>query len=91
MNAVKITVSNSYFSQINEEFYTHVDLSDLDEVEMAAEECCGEYLNLHGDLIQALTPDLDWEQLADACSYIIEEVSENESHRDSNQTSLLIS
>ena len=91
MNAVKITVSNSYFSEINEEFYTHVDLSDLDEVEMAAEECCGEYLNLHGDLIQALTPDLSWEKLAEACFYIIEEVFENEPSRDGSKASLFVS
>ena len=46
MNTIKITVGNSFAHNLTEEFITHVDLSDLDEVEMAAEECCGEYLDM---------------------------------------------
>ena len=76
MNTVKITVSNGFFRSIKKEFITRVDLSDLNEVEMAADECCGQYLELHGDLIHALTPDVDWETLAEACDYMIEEVVE---------------
>lgn len=76
MNTIKVTVSNSFFNGIIEEFITHADVSDLEEMELAAEECCGEYLNLHGDLIQALTPDQDWDTIAEACYYIIEEVVE---------------
>ena len=74
MNTIKVTVGNSFFHGVIEEFITAVDISDLDEVEMAAGECCGEYLELHGDLIHALTPDIDWETIADACFYSIEEV-----------------
>ena len=76
MNTIKITVSNGFFHNIKEEFITQVDLSDLAEVEMAAAECCGQYLDLYGDLIHALTPDINWETLAEACDYIIEEVVE---------------
>ena len=76
MNTIKITVGNSFAHNLTEEFITHVDLSDLDEVEMAAAECCGEYLDMYSDLWNTL--DADWETIADACHYIIEEVSEDE-------------
>lgn len=76
MNTVKIPVSNGFFRGVKEEFITRVDLSDLNEVEMAADECCGQYLELHGDLIHALTPDVNWETIAEACDYMIEEVIE---------------
>ena len=46
MNTVKITVTNQFCSSIVEEFITRVDISDLEEVEMAAEECCGQYLDM---------------------------------------------
>lgn len=76
MNTVKITVGNSFAHNLTEEFLTRVDLSDLDEVEMAAEECCGEYLDMHSDLWNTL--DVDLEVIAEECFYIIEEVFENE-------------
>ena len=72
MNTIKVTVSNSFFHGITEEFITYADVSDLEEMELAAEECCGEYLNIHGDLI----PDQDWNTIAKACYYTIEEVVE---------------
>lgn len=76
MNTIKIIVSNSFAHNLTEEFITHVDLSDLDEVEMAAAECCGEYLDMHFDFWNTL--DVDFETIADECHYIIEEVVENE-------------
>ena len=76
MNTIKITVGNSFAHNLTEEFITRVDLSDLDEVEMAAEECCGEYLDMHSDLWHTL--DVDFEMIVDECHYIIEEVPDNE-------------
>ena len=76
MNTIKITVGNNFSPNLIEEFITHVDLSDLDEVEIAAAECCGEYLDMHSDLWNTL--DVDFETIADECYYIIEEVAENE-------------
>ena len=73
MTNIIITVGNSYFHGVTEEFITRCDITDLEELEMAADECCGEYLDLHGDLIHALTPDCSWEEIAEACYYSIEE------------------
>lgn len=77
MGAIKITVTNSFFPGIVETFHCiDVDLNDLQEVEYCAEECMGQYLDMHGDLIYAKTPDVDSEVIAEACDYMIEEVIE---------------
>lgn len=77
MNTIKVTVSNGFFHGIIEEFYcSNIDTSDLQEMEYCAEECCGQYLELHGDLICAMTPDVNFETIAQACTYLIEEVVE---------------
>lgn len=76
MNTIKVTVGNGFVPNLIEEFITHVELSDLDEVEMAAEECCGEYLDMHSDVWHTL--DANFETIAEACYYTIEEVFENE-------------
>ena len=76
MNMVKITVTNAFYSSVVEEFITRVDLSDLEEVEMAVEECCGQYLDMHHDIYSCALPDIDWDTFAEACEYIIEEVTE---------------
>ena len=79
MSVIKVTVANAYLHNLKEEFYCiDVDMSDLEEVEMAAEECCGEYLDMHADAIYAICPDVGSEAIAEACSYIIEEVNSNE-------------
>ena len=79
MRIIKVTVENAYLHNLKEEFYCiDVDMSDFEEVEMAAEECCGEYLDMHADAINATCPDVSFEEVAEACSYIIEEVSPNE-------------
>jgi hypothetical protein len=71
MATIKITVGNN-FTPVTEEFITKVDITDLDEVEMAADECCGQYLDMHNDIWHTL--DVDFEIIADSCHYIIEEV-----------------
>lgn len=79
MSCLKVTVSNNYLPHIIESFYCiRVDISDPDEVEMCADECCGNYLDMHHDIIIANCPDIASEELAEACYYIIEEVSEDE-------------
>lgn len=76
MNIVKITVTNPYFYGLTETFITKVDLSDLTEVEIAADECCGQYLDMHHDVIVAKCPDVAYEAIAEQCNYIIEEIKE---------------
>ena len=76
MSTVKITVSNEFLPSIAPEvFVTKVDITDLAEVEMAIEECCGVYLDMHGDIYNAVLADVDWETFAEACYYTVEEVS----------------
>ena len=58
MKEVDIIVTNRYCPFITETFRTRVDMSDLNEVEMAADECCGEYLDMHHDYYQAALADL---------------------------------
>jgi hypothetical protein len=69
LTTVKITITNPYI-KIAEEFLTRVNLSDLTEVDMATDECCGQYLDMYADK----APGVDFAQLADACEYILEEV-----------------
>lgn len=78
MNTIKITIGNRFLPNVIEEFITSVDIADLEEVEMAANECCGEFLNTHSDIYNSLLPDIDWEAYAEACFYSIEEVNINE-------------
>ena len=76
MKALKITINNNYFPYVTETFVQPaVDILDRDEVEYAIEECCGEYLDMHEDVINALAPDVDFETIAEACSYIVEEIN----------------
>lgn len=73
MGAIKITVGNHYIANVTEEFLcAKVDITDLDEVEYCAERCCGEFLEMYGDIIRTL--DVNWETLVEACYYVIEEV-----------------
>ena len=76
MKALKITITNDYFPHVIETFMQPaVDILDRDEVEYAIEECCGEYLDMHGDVINMLTSDIDFETIAEACRYIVEEIN----------------
>jgi hypothetical protein len=70
---IKVTVGNDYAPHIIEEFFTRVDIKDIDEVEACAAECCGQYLDMHGDIWYMV--DVDMEEIAEACWYMIEEVS----------------
>ena len=75
MNTIKITISNKFLPQTTPEvFVTRADITDLAEVEMAIEECCGQYLDIHGDIYNAILADVDWETFAEACEYVVEEV-----------------
>ena len=76
MKEVDITVTNCYCPFIIETFRTRVDISDLNEVEMTADECCGQYLDMHHDYYQTQLADLDWDTFTEGCVYVIEEVAE---------------
>ena len=76
MATVKVIVGNEYAHELLEEFITHVDISDLAEVEMCASECMGAYLEMHEDVWHTL--DVSFDTIADACFYSIEEVIEND-------------
>ena len=79
MAIAKVTVLNSFLPGIIEEFICRdVDFSDLQELEYCAEECCGEYLNMHHDVIRINLPDLTDETIAEECNYMIEEVNVDE-------------
>lgn len=76
MKALKIIVGNNYFPYVTETFVQPaVDILDCDEVEYAIDECCGEYLDMHEDIIDALMPNINFETIAEACSYIVEEIN----------------
>lgn len=70
---IKVTVGNEYAPRLIEEFFTRVDIKDIDEVEMCADECCGQYLDMHNDVWHTL--DTNFEEIAEACWYTIEEVT----------------
>ena len=76
MRAIKVAVGNRFIPSVIEEFICFdVDISDKNEMEYCAEECCGQYLDMHGDIYNAVLADVDWETFAEACYYTIEEVS----------------
>lgn len=80
MGTIKVTVSNSYLHNIVDEFIcTNVDMSDLNEVDYCAEECVGQYLEAHEDVIHAKCPDINFETIAEKCYYFVEEVIDNDS------------
>ena len=77
MAIIKVTIKNGYLHNITEEFVcSNVDISILDEIDYCVEECVGQYLEMHEDVIHTL--DASWDQIADACHYTIEEVFEHE-------------
>lgn len=79
MAIAKVTVRNRFLVGVVEEFHCiDVDFSDLEELEYCADECCGEYLEMHSDIIKQDLPDLTDEIIAEACSYTIEEVQYDE-------------
>lgn len=77
MGTIVVTVGNRYLHGITEEFICrNVDVSDYDEMEYCAEECVGEYLDMHADVIHSL--DVSYDALYDECYYSIEEVAPND-------------
>lgn len=74
---VKITITNK-FIEVTEVFICYtVDMSDPNEVNYCVSECCGQYLEMHEDIIHA-KEDLDFETIAEACEYIVEEFTNDE-------------
>ena len=74
MGSIKVTVGNSYLFSVIEEFIcSNIDISDKEEMEYCAEECVGQYLEMHNDIINTL--DADWDSVVEACYYSIEEVN----------------
>jgi len=79
MNAIKVTIGNSYLHGLIEEFICdRVDITNKEEMEYCAEECVGAYLDMHADVIFAKLPDVNSDEIYDACYYTIEEVTPNE-------------
>lgn len=79
MNTIKVTVGNHFFHGVIEEFIcSKVDISDLEEMEYCAEECVGQYMDMHEDMARGYCPDISYEDLVEACYYSIEEVIANE-------------
>ena len=80
MENIIITIGNEYFPGITEEFcHPFVDITDLEELDYIIDECCGIYLDLHDDLIQAFPSEGTREEIAEACFYLVEEAP-NESN-----------
>ena len=76
---ILVTVRNKFMPNISENYWCpFVDLSDLQEVENCANECCGNFLDTHGDIIYAMLGDVPFEQIAEACYYTIEEVTNHD-------------
>ena len=77
MATLKIVISNIYAPTINETFIQpQIDMSDLDEVSYAIDECCGQYLDMYDSVLSALAPSISREKIADGCAYIVEELPE---------------
>ena len=76
MGTIKVTVVNGYLYDIVEEFICYnVDVSDKEEMEYCAEECCAKFLDMHHDALNVI--DADWETIEEHCAYMIEEVIDN--------------
>lgn len=73
---VKVTVTNKYLRQTEVFICRDVDISDMNEVEYCAEECCGAYLDMHHDVIRMECPDISSEEIEEACEFIVERVDE---------------
>lgn len=72
MSIIKITVMNDYICNTRETYVYSVDITDKEEIDAIAEECCGNFLDNHNDVFNTL--DIDFETFAEACTYTIEEV-----------------
>lgn len=78
MGTIKVTVTNGYIFNVVEEFIcNNIDVSDKEEMEYCAEECCAKFLDMHRDIINVKCADVDQEELEENCFYMIEEVIDN--------------
>lgn len=74
MNSIIVTVKNRYLHGISEEFLcSAVDVSDLNEMEYCAEECCGAFLDMYESTFARECPDVEWDSFVEACYYSIKE------------------
>lgn len=75
MGTIKVVVGNSYLNGVREEFIcSNVDISNKEEMEYAAEECIGAFVDMHHFFFEYETPDVSLNKKFNACYYTIEEV-----------------
>lgn len=73
MNTIEISIINDYFPSLIEKFVTQADISNTEDIETIVEECYEIYLDMHHDIIVAKAPDVDFDTLIEAFSYIVED------------------
>lgn len=74
MATLKVTVGNRYMGGVVEEFICHnVDISKLEEVNYAIDECVGAFVDMHEDFFNDGSEEEQFQKLA-GCNYWAEEV-----------------
>ena len=74
MAMLKVTVGNRYMSGVVEEFIClDVDISELEEVNYAIDECVGAFVDMYGDFFNDGSEEEQFQKLA-GCNYFAEEV-----------------
>ena len=75
MGTIKVTVINQFLPHNPEEFIcSNVDISDLQEMEYAAEECVGAYVDMYSEQIEKMNFD---KNIAEYCEYLIEVINDD--------------
>lgn len=74
MAMLKVTVGNRYMGGVVEEFIClNVDMSELEEVNYAIDECVGAFVDMYGDFFNDGSEEEQFQKLA-GCNYFAEEV-----------------
>lgn len=74
MATLKVTVGNRYMGGVVEEFIClNVDISELEEVNYAIDECVGAFVDMYGDFFNDGSEEEQFQKLA-GCNYWAEEV-----------------
>ena len=74
MAMLKVTVGNRYMGGVVEEFIClNVDISELEEVNYAIDECVGDFVDMYRDFFNDGSEEEQFEKLA-GCNYWAEEV-----------------
>lgn len=74
MAMLKVTVGNRYMGGVVEEFIClNVDISELEEVNYAIDECVGAFVDMYGDFFNDGSEEEQFQKLA-GCNYWAEEV-----------------